>query len=157
MGHKCIHCVPNEFSLYEDILFVGDYWETVSRVCCSRVTYYSMPARPSWSCATYKRFLHLASQVFTKYTARGLKFSQKERLVCARGFVEIFPPAAFLIPSTVSLCFAFSCPADKRGGAHRRVVSRPMKRAERRGTTRIAPTTCRLLLCYAKRPHEQWA
>lgn len=46
-------------------------------MCCSHVTYYSMPARSGCSCSTYKRFLHLASQVFTKYTACGLEFSQK--------------------------------------------------------------------------------
>jgi len=114
--------VPNEFSSCKDILF--RLLVTIRRpVCCSRVTYYSMPARLDWSCATYKRFLHLASQVFTKYTARGLEFSQKERLVCARGFVEIFPPAAFLILSCLFL-FVFSLlPRGKQGGTYCRIVS----------------------------------
>lgn len=95
---------------------------------CSRVTYYSMPARSGWSCATYKRFLHLASsQVFTKYTARGLEFSQKERLVCARGFVEIFPPAAFLIPPSVSHCF-LRLFTPRTNEVERIVVSRRVRR-----------------------------
>lgn len=76
---------------------------TVRRpVPCSRVTYYGMLALSSRSRATYKRFLHLASQVSTKYT---LEFSRKERLVRVRGFVEIFPLAAFL--ALLLLCFLF--------------------------------------------------
>lgn len=87
-----------------------------------------------WSCATYKRFLHLASQVSTKYTASELKFSRKERPVCAQGFVEIFPPAAsflFLPPPPslslfLSLCSrsSLSTPVDSRANEGRNDASR---------------------------------
>lgn len=61
-------------------------------------------------------------------------------------------PFLFL-PLFLTVSF-LSCPADKRSGAYRRVASRPTKRTERRGKTRIAWTICRLLLCYAEQSHE---
>lgn len=54
---------------------------------------FQVQAFPTFLCSTYA----FSAQ---KYTSLVVEFSRKEGLVCVRGFVEIFPPTAFLVSTS---------------------------------------------------------